>query len=45
VIMTREKLSPGMYAFHTQGTLTSKDPTALDKLPKEMRVAYPFEVR
>jgi hypothetical protein len=45
VIMTRVKLKPGMYAFHTQGTLTSKDPTALDKLPKEMRVAYPFEVR
>jgi len=45
VLMTRAKLEPGMYAFHTQGTITSKDPTALDKLPKEMRVAYPFEVR
>jgi len=45
VLMTRAKLPPGMYAFHTQGTLTSKDPTALDKLPKELRVAYPFEVR
>lgn len=44
-IKTRSKLEPGMYAFHTQGILTSKDPKALDKLPKEMRVAFPFEVR
>ena len=44
-IKTREKLEPGFYAFHTQGILSSKDPTALDKLPEEMRVAFPFEVR
>jgi len=44
-IKTREKLEPGVYAFHTQGILSSKDPTALDKLPEEMRVAFPFEVR
>lgn len=44
-IKTRTKLDPGMYAFHTQGILSSKDPKALDKLPKEMRVAFPFEVR
>jgi len=44
-IKTREKLDPGIYAFHTQGILSSKDPTALDKLPEEMRVAFPFEVR
>ncbi len=44
-IKTREKLEPGIYAFHTQGILSSKDPTALDKLPQEMRVAFPFEVR
>ena len=44
-IKTRETLEPGLYAFHTQGILSSKDPTALDKLPEEMRVAFPFEVR
>ena len=44
-IKTREKLDPGVYAFHTQGILSSKDPAALDKLPDEMRVAFPFEVR
>ena len=44
-IKTREALEPGVYAFHTQGILTSKDPQALDKLPSEMRVAFPFEVR
>jgi hypothetical protein len=44
-IRTRETLEPGVYAFHTQGILTSKDPVALDKLPPEMRVAFPFEVR
>jgi hypothetical protein len=44
-IKTRGNLEPGMYAFHTQGILSSTDPTALDKLPKEMRVAFPFEVR
>ena len=44
-LKTREKLEPGLYAFHTQGILSSKDPAALDKLPEEMRVAFPFEVR
>jgi len=44
-IKTREKLDPGVYAFHTQSILSSKDPAALDKLPEEMRVAFPFEVR
>ncbi|MDP6935544.1 MAG: hypothetical protein QGG40_21675, partial [Myxococcota bacterium] len=45
LIDTRTPLEPGSYAFHTQGVLTSKDIGALDKLPREMRVAYPFEVR
>jgi hypothetical protein len=44
-IKTREALEPGVYAFHTQGILTSVDPGALDKLPDEMRIAFPFEVR
>ena len=45
IIKTRDKLEAGVYAFHTQGILTSQDPSALDKLPAEMRVAFPFEVR
>jgi hypothetical protein len=44
-LKTREALEPGVYAFHTQGTLTSADPGALDKLPTEMQIAFPFEVR
>jgi len=44
-LKTREPLEAGMYAFHTQGVLTSKDSTALDKLPAEMRISFPFEVR
>ena len=44
-IKTREKLEPGVYAFHTQSILSSKDAAALDKLSEEMRVAFPFEVR
>lgn len=42
LITTRDKLPKGVYAFSTQGVLASADPAALDKLPKEMRVAYPF---
>ncbi len=44
-IKTRAPLEPGMYAFHTQGILTSVDAGAMDKLPNEMRIAFPFEVR
>lgn len=45
LITTRDKLKPGIYAFHTEGVLTAKHKDALDKTPKEMRVAYPFEVK
>jgi hypothetical protein len=45
ILKVREPLSSGVYAFHTQGMLTSKDTAALDKLPDEMRIAFPFEVR
>ena len=45
LITTREKLKPGIYAFHTEDVLTADDKDALDKMPKEMRVAYPFEVK
>jgi hypothetical protein len=45
LIVTRGKLEPGYYAFHTEGLLTSNDVDALDKTPAELRVAYPFQVK
>jgi hypothetical protein len=45
LIVTRGKLEPGYYAFHTEGLLTSNDVDALDKTPKELRKAYPFQVK
>lgn len=45
LITTADKLDAGVYAFHTEGVLTSKDVKALDKLPKELQVAYSFEVK
>jgi hypothetical protein len=44
-LQTREILEPGVYAFHTQNLLTDLDMEGFDKLPEEMRVAFPFEVR
>lgn len=45
LIELREPLPPGAYAFHTQGALTSQTYDGLDKLPRELRLAYTFEVR
>lgn len=45
LIVTRAKLDPGYYAFHTEGLLTSNDVDALDKTPEELRKAYPFQVK
>jgi hypothetical protein len=45
LIKVRGKLPKGTYAFHTEGVLTSKDKDALERTPKEMRVAYPFTVK
>jgi len=45
LITPQEALAPGHYAFHTQDMLTSKDPEALGKLPRELQIAYPFEVK
>ncbi len=38
-------LEPGIYAFATQGILTDTDPGSIDKIPTEMRVVYPFEIK
>lgn len=45
LIVSRDKLKPGIYAFDTEDVLIARDKDALDKTPKEMRVAYPFEVK
>ena len=45
LIKLREKLPRGVYAFHTQDVLTDHSYEALDKLPKELRMAYVFELR
>ena len=45
LVATRAKLAPGIYAFHTQQLLTSLEQGRVDKLPREMQVAFPFEVR
>lgn len=45
LIHVAEGLSAGVYAFHAQSILHSTEAEALDKLPKEMKVAFPFEVK
>ncbi len=44
LISTRDKLGPGVYAFHAQDVLNEEDERVLMNLPKEMQVAFPFEV-
>ncbi|MFZ5478208.1 MAG: carboxypeptidase-like regulatory domain-containing protein [Myxococcota bacterium] len=44
LITTRESLEPGVYAFHAQDVLNEEDERVLMNLPKEMQVAFPFEV-
>ncbi|MCB9764161.1 MAG: carboxypeptidase regulatory-like domain-containing protein [Alphaproteobacteria bacterium] len=38
-------LEPGFYAFHAQNVLDSRNADVLDKLPKELKVVFPFEVK
>ncbi|MCP4805344.1 MAG: hypothetical protein GY913_00630 [Proteobacteria bacterium] len=38
-------LEPGVYAFHAQGVMHSTEADTLEKLPAEMQVAFPFEVK
>lgn len=44
LISTRDPLTPGVYAFHAQDVLNEEDERVLLNLPKEMQVAFPFEV-
>ncbi|MEN0065616.1 MAG: hypothetical protein AAGA48_25975 [Myxococcota bacterium] len=44
-VVPEKDLEPGMYAFETQGLLSSRDSVLFDRLPLEFRMVYPFEVR
>ena len=44
LITTRDPLVEGVYAFHAQDVLNEEDERVLMNLPKEMRVAFPFQV-
>lgn len=45
LITTREPLVPGIYAFHAQDVLNDQAAGLLQSLPREMQIAFPFEVR
>ena len=45
LIVTKTALEPGFYAFHAQSILKATQAESLDRLPKEMQVAFPFEVK
>ena len=44
LLTTRAGLEPGFYAFHTEGQLTTSRSDGLDKLPEELRKAWPLQV-
>jgi hypothetical protein len=43
LIVLRDRLEPGMYAFHAQNVLNETDYRIIMDLPKEMQVVFPFE--
>lgn len=44
LITTKDKLPKGKYAFQYQDLLSHSELGALEKVPDEMRVVYPFEI-
>lgn len=44
LITSRDALEAGMYAFHAQDVLNEEDDRKLLNLPKEILLAFPFEV-
>ena len=44
LITSENELEKGVYAFHAQSILNTREAEALEKLPKELQVVYPFEV-
>jgi hypothetical protein len=45
LITSKEPITAGTYAFHTQDLLTPKDLESFGSLPDALRVAFPFTVR
>ncbi|MCB9746167.1 MAG: hypothetical protein H6741_00840 [Alphaproteobacteria bacterium] len=45
LLIVHKGLEPGFYAFHAQNVLDSRSADVLDKLPKELKVAFTFEVK
>lgn len=45
LITVTEELEPGAYAFHTQGTLSPRDQESFAKIPENLRIAFPLELR
>lgn len=45
LIVVKPVPPPGVYAFHAQNILDSRNAEALDKLPEELKVAFSFEIR
>lgn len=45
LILVKPIPAPGIYAFHAQNILDSRNAEALDKLPEELKVAFTFEIR
>lgn len=44
-ITTSATLEPGWYAFHSQDLLDAAEPTDVEGIPEDLRVAFPFELR
>jgi hypothetical protein len=45
LLTTDVPIDPRMYAFHAQNILNTTDSVSLERLPKELRVVYPFEIK
>lgn len=45
LLIIQDKLPEGVYAFHAQKILDPSAASSLEKLPKEMQVAYIFEIK
>lgn len=44
LIKSKERMAPGIYAFHAHDVLHEQDERVLRELPREEQVAFPFEV-
>jgi len=45
LLTTEKPLPAGMYAFHAQNIMNATSAVELERLPEELRVVYPFEVK